>query len=369
MSASLRIAERLSETIRPRPSRLGLPRHRQIPAPVHRPPPAAAAGALLNKQVLLATCIAVQGAPNVCSLSAFQRLMGGQSEGLDSAASAATVHGLPPPLRAAPLAALGGRIMAMPEHERPAAIRAFLACDPGATQHGLLTGLRAAACLGPAGLRNREQTLVGERGMAHAAVANGDSVQAVARRFAISGPSALESLEWVALPIAYRALTAGASVAVVACGLGITSPARRDDLERFATRQIGIPAVQAGEAPDAVAERLGVRHPACRRTLWAHAARRQAAQGLQAQQAALAFGNRRDGAGAEFAPPASGSLGPTALRRGDNLAAEALRPDNPGSALVRRLELGADDSDDRPIARPGQTTVARPADRLTPGRA
>ena len=168
-------------------------------------------------------------AGEVRSLAQFQQVMGGRphaAEQPDPVGLAGTVQGLPLPWRAAPLAALGGRIMAMPEHERPAAVRAFLACDPGATHLDALVGLRAAACLGPAGLRSREQTLVGPRGAAHAAVSMGDPVPAVAHRFAISGSSALEALERLAQPIARRARAVGASQPVPACGRALPWPAR-----------------------------------------------------------------------------------------------------------------------------------------------
>ncbi len=68
------------------------------------------------------------------------------------------------------LAALGGRLMALPYPEQVLAIRDFLAQPPGPACDGLLAELRAAALLGTEGLRRRERALFDEGGMAHAAV-------------------------------------------------------------------------------------------------------------------------------------------------------------------------------------------------------
>lgn len=246
MSSSPNDTDHRTDTRPPAPSRLGLPRRRQIPAPVHRAPPAATPVTLPRTQAHLAAGIVMHRAGDVRCLAQFQQVMGGRSTAVESVDSVGTVQGLPLHLRAAPLAALGGRIMAMPGHERPAAIRAFLACDPGVACHDVLVGLRAAACLGPAGLRSRELTLVGPRGAAHAAVAMGDSVPAVAHRFAISSTPALEALERVAMPIAHRARAVGASLPMPACGRTMPWPARVGRFEHGAQGPSRAPVARKG---------------------------------------------------------------------------------------------------------------------------
>jgi AraC-like DNA-binding protein len=205
------------------------------------------------------------------------------------------VPDFPPQLQGELLAALGGRLMALPYPVQGLAIRDFLAQPPGPACPGLLGELRAAALLGTEGLRQRERSLVGVRGAAHVAVSGGEHVRAVARRFALSSPEALEALEAAALPRALQAIGAGASVHVVVDGLGIASPARREQLERHATGHAGMTAVRLGECPESVAQRLGIRLESCVRALRHQAARRLVLEGRSVQEAAQAHGIEHPG--------------------------------------------------------------------------
>ena len=229
-------------------------------------------------------------AHQVHALPQFRALLG---PGVDATQHAATVAGLPAALQTPPLAALGGRIMALPPHEQAVAVREFLALASRTREvefNPMLHELSTAARGGAEGLRQRETLLISPAGAAAAAVQAGENVQQVVRRMAISGPDSIESLEGRVMNNALESIGRGGTLAAVAQRLGITSGRRLDELERHATARFGLPAVARGEAPSQVAARLGITAPQEVGRLNLHAARRMVQQGQNLHVAAAAFG-------------------------------------------------------------------------------
>jgi hypothetical protein len=247
----------------------------------------------------------------------------------------------PPVRRAELLVALGGRLLALPVAQQGLAVKDFLAVDPGPAACALLREIRAAARIGPEGLRQREKGLATTGGAAHAAVLRGDHVRVVARRFGMSGTEALQMLEDAALPDALRAVAAGASAQVVADRLGICSSAGREDLERCATGHAGIAAVRLGECPVAVAQRLGIQSERCVRVLKHQAARRAVSQGRPVHEVARRFDLRDAGSLLGLELLAVDVASSRVQAHGENVGRVAARLGIFRPVMLRRLEQRA----------------------------
>lgn len=309
----------------------------------------------------LAMCSAMERILRVRSYVEFRLLLGMQ--GVTTPRRACCLPDFPPPLRDELLVALGGRLMAIPYPEQVLAIRDFIAFTPGAGVRGLLATLRAAACLGAEGLRRREQSLVDPGGAAHGAVSRGENTHAVARRFALSGPEAMETLEETAMPRALEAVSAGTSVRVAADSLGISDPARLERLERHATGHVGIKAVRMGECPQAVAQRLGIRLPGCVLALRHHAALRMVMQGRSVVDAARTHGIDRPGSLLGLEIVATDVASNAMEHHGQHVHQVAERLGITRPALLQRLEARAAHSVGVDALRRGET-VAAVAQRL-----
>jgi hypothetical protein len=149
------------------------------------------------RQQFRAAQISESQAPRVATLARFRTLIGG---GEPTPETPNTVVRLPMELRARPLAALGGRILALPEEDRQAAAESLLAVPVDAPTP-LLQELRDAARGSAHGLQRRETDLVWG-GSATAAVVAGRNVQEVAGTFGITSAESLRYLDGIAISLA-----------------------------------------------------------------------------------------------------------------------------------------------------------------------
>ena len=139
--------------------------------------------------------------------------------------ASATVQ--PPEQRAERLAALGGRILALPHSDRASAMRQFLDVPVQVVAGTRLAEVRAAVDGGVGGLLAREADLAQPGAAAHTdLLLSGRRPSEVARQHAISGTEAIGMLETALEPRVDEAL-----------------------------------AQRGGEAPSQVAARLGIQHP------------------------------------------------------------------------------------------------------------
>jgi hypothetical protein len=153
-----------------------------------------------------------------------------------------SILALPSDFRAQPLAALGGRIMALPPQDRGAAIDDFLAHNvPVATPR--LTDLKTAAGQGWMALAQREFRLIRPGGVAHAAMVGGSNVQTVARNLDISGQDAIANLEGIAMLDAKDAVQRGEPALVAARRMGIALAKNLQALRDHAMHHHALPAV------------------------------------------------------------------------------------------------------------------------------
>ena len=209
--------------------------------------------------------------------------------------ASATVQ--PPEQRAERLAALGGRILALPHSDRASAMRQFLDVPVQVVAGTRLAEVRAAVDGGVGGLLAREADLAQPGAAAHtdlllsgrrpsevarqhaisgteaigmletaleprvdeALAQRGATVQAVAQQFGIETTASLERMQGLAQGLAR--VRNGENVALVVSALGLTATSAIARLADVSLREVGIPAVRQGENVVHTARRLGIREP------------------------------------------------------------------------------------------------------------
>ncbi len=289
-------------------------------------------------------------APDVADAARFQAVLG--------PGDPRSVAALPPHVQAEALVALAGRFMALPGDDRQQAIAAFRAFEYRGEPHAVLSDVQRAARDGTVGLRRREAALVGHGGAAAVAVGRGENIQEVARRLAISGPHAIDTLEGLAMGRAHQALAGGESVPAAAARLGISTPPRLADLERHAAMHLGIAAVGGGEAPAVVAARLGIHNPVYTGVLNHSAARRDVEQGRPVDAALREFNVTSRDAALGLELHAAETAGAAALQRGQNVREAAAQLGIHAATALARLERLAVDSVGAAAVRQGETAAA-----------
>jgi hypothetical protein len=299
---------------------------------------------------LRAARIVAAHAPAVADVARFHAVLG--------PGDPRSVAALPAHLQAEALVALAGRLMAMPGDDRQQAIAAFRAFDHQGEPHAVLADVQRAARDGTVGLRRREAGLVGHGGAAAAAVIGGENIQAVARRLAISGAHAIDSLEGMALGRAHQGLQDGESVPAVAARLGITTAPRLADLERHAAMHVGAAAIARGDAPGDVAARLGITSPVYVGLLNHGAARRDVEQGRLVDETLRRFGITSRDAVMGLELRAVETAGATAVAEGRPVQAVAAQLGVRSAPALARLERLAVDSAGAAAVQRGEAVAA-----------
>ncbi len=199
-------------------------------------------------------CFLFVDAPGVVTLADFR-------------AALRKIQGLPEALWSEAMAALGARLLALPETQMWQAIPPFLEFDRQVTQRrlGLHDQLVLAASSEPMRLVQREAELVATGGLAHTAAAMpGENVRLVAQYFGIVQPESIQQLERVAIASAVTAAVHNSeSLRVSARRSGIEISA--DNMTRMTNEAVSPGgaawnAVYNGRDAQALARSLGIDH-------------------------------------------------------------------------------------------------------------